>query len=153
MGMPAVRGEGANDGIEWPREMQILRASVKAVQFRGASMHFGKCVPRPSMRGTTRLKYSEERIGRTMTTKHFFLATILLRHPPEWWAEQQRLFLDAIKPLNKLKVEIYSLYLPTLILDAEGNLVSAAYPEEMQALIKKIDEEIQRVADSWLVHP
>lgn len=70
--------------------------------------------------------------------------------PPEWYAEQQRLFMDAIAPINALKVQIYSLYLPTIILDSNGNLVSAAYPDEMQELIKKLDEMIQQVADQWL---
>jgi hypothetical protein len=69
--------------------------------------------------------------------------------PPEWYAEQQRLFLDAIAPITAMKAHIYSIYLPTIILDSKGNLVSAAYPEEMQALIKQLDEMIQQVADQW----
>ena len=48
-----------------------------------------------------------------------------------------------------MKVYLYSIYMPTIILDSEGRLVSAAYPDEMQAQIRKLDEMIQQVADQW----
>lgn len=69
---------------------------------------------------------------------------------PEWYAEQQRLFLEAIAPITRMKVHLYSIYMPTVIFDSEGRLVSAAYPDEMQEQIKKLDEMIQQVADQWL---
>jgi hypothetical protein len=69
--------------------------------------------------------------------------------PPEWYAAQQRLFLETIKPITSLKLHIYSMYMPTIFLDAEGNLVKSAYPDEAQELIAKLDEMIQQVADSW----
>ena len=72
------------------------------------------------------------------------------RRPPEWYAEQQRLFLEAIRPMTNMKVYIYSIYIPTVIVDAAGNIVRGALPDEAQGLIKKIDDEIQRVADSWV---
>lgn len=69
--------------------------------------------------------------------------------PPEWYAEQQRLFLEVIRPLTNMKVYVYSIYIPTVIVDATGNIVRGALPDEAQGLIKRIDDEIQRVADSW----
>ena len=48
-----------------------------------------------------------------------------------------------------MKLNIYNLYLPTTILDSEGNLIKSAYPEEAQALIKQVDEMIEQVAASW----
>jgi hypothetical protein len=65
---------------------------------------------------------------------------------PEWYAEQERLFRDAIKPIQAMKVRLYSLYLPTIILDSEGNLVSAAYPDEMQKHIAELDKIIEGIA-------
>ena len=70
--------------------------------------------------------------------------------PLGWYVEQQRLFLDAIQPLTQMKVHIYSLYLPTVIVDSDGNLVRAAYPPEAQELIEKIDATIQQLADTWV---
>jgi hypothetical protein len=67
---------------------------------------------------------------------------------PEWYAEQERLFRDAIKPIQAMKVRLYSLYLPTIILDSEGNLVSAAYPDEMQKHIAELDKIIEGIAAS-----
>ena len=71
------------------------------------------------------------------------------QHPPEWYALQKRLFMEAIEPLTQMKLNIYNLYLPTTILDSEGNLIKSAYPEEAQALIKQVDEMIEQVAASW----
>lgn len=68
---------------------------------------------------------------------------------PEWCAEQERLFLDTIKPIQAMKAHLYSLYLPTLIMDSAVNLVIAAYPDELQEKIREIDAEIQRIADQW----
>ena len=70
-------------------------------------------------------------------------------HPPEWYELQQRLFQDAIKPITQMKMNVYSLYMPTIIIDSAGNVVSRAYPEEAQALIAELDKMIQQVADSW----
>ena len=72
------------------------------------------------------------------------------RRPPEWYAEQQRLFLEAIRPMTSMKLYIYSIYMPTVIVDGAGNIVRGALPDEAQELIKKIDDEIQRAADSWV---
>jgi len=69
--------------------------------------------------------------------------------PPEVAAAQQRLFLEAIEPIQRMKMDIYSLYMPTLILDQDGNLIKAAYPDEMLKLIAQLDEMIQQVADQW----
>lgn len=68
---------------------------------------------------------------------------------PEWCAEQERMFRDAIAPIQAMKVQLYSVYMPTVILDSAGNLVSAAYPEELQEKIKQLDEVIQQMAASW----
>ena len=68
---------------------------------------------------------------------------------PEWYAEQQRLFVDAIAPITRMKMHLYSIYMPTVILDEKGALVSVAYPEEMQEQIKKLDALIQQMADQW----
>lgn len=80
------------------------------------------------------------------------LAMKLMRRPlsPEQAEVERRLFLDAIKPIQQLKVQLYSLYLPTIILDSEGRLVSSAYPDEMLEMVKKLDEEIERIAASWI---
>jgi hypothetical protein len=67
----------------------------------------------------------------------------------EWCAEQERMFRDAIAPIQAMKVHLYSLYLPTLIMDSKGELLSAAYPEELQEKIKQLDEVIQQMAASW----
>lgn len=76
---------------------------------------------------------------------------MLLRRPlsPEEAALQQRLFQEAIEPIRKMQVYLYSIYMPTLIMDSEGKLLSAAYPEEMQAQVKKLDELIQQMAAQW----
>ena len=48
-----------------------------------------------------------------------------------------------------MKLELYSLYLPTIIMDSEGRIVSQAYPDEMQKMIAQLDAAIQQVADGW----
>jgi hypothetical protein len=45
---------------------------------------------------------------------------------PEWCAQQERLFRDAIEPIQAMKVHLYSLYLPTLIMDSKGELLPHA---------------------------
>ena len=79
------------------------------------------------------------------------LMSALLPRPlsPDQAAIQQRLFLEAIRPIQNMKMHVYSIYFPTIILDSAGNLVSAAYPEEAQKLIADLDKMIQQVADSW----
>ena len=85
-----------------------------------------------------------------MTREQTALDAIMPRpRPQEWYAEQQRLFLDAVAPLTRMKLELYSLYLPTIIMDSEGRIVTAAYPDELQSQIKQIDAAIQQVADGW----
>ena len=81
------------------------------------------------------------------------LSACLLPRPlsPEQAALQRRLFLEAVEPIRKMQMYIYSLYLPTIIIDSEGKLISAAYPEEMQAMIRELDKMIQQVADSWVI--
>jgi len=69
--------------------------------------------------------------------------------PPEWYAVQERLFRDAVKPIQRMKARIYSLYLPTVILDSGGNLIKSAYPDEALVLIEQLDKMIQQAADSW----
>lgn len=68
---------------------------------------------------------------------------------PEQEELQRRLFLDAVAPIQQMKASLYSLYLPTIIVDSEGRLVSKAYPDEMLKMVKKLDEEIERIAASW----
>lgn len=69
--------------------------------------------------------------------------------PLEWYAEQRRLFMEAIEPITQLKLHLYSIYRPTLIMDSDGRLLSAAYPDEMLEQIKRLDEVIQQMADQW----
>ena len=68
---------------------------------------------------------------------------------PEQAAMQKRLFLEAIEPITQMKLHIYSIYLPTVILDADGKLVSSTYPEEAQALIAQLDKMIEQAVASW----
>lgn len=79
------------------------------------------------------------------------IAAAMMPRPlsPEQAALQQRLFLEAIDPIQQMKVRLYSLYMPTLILDSEGRLISAAYPDEMQEMIRKLDKMIEEVAAQW----
>jgi len=79
------------------------------------------------------------------------LAAAMLPRPlsPEEAALQKRLFTKACEPINQMKLHLYSLYLPTLILDNEGRFISAAYPEEMQEMIRKLDKMIEEMAAQW----
>jgi len=88
--------------------------------------------------------------GRTETS----LAAAMLPRPlsPEESALQKRLFLEAVEPIHQMKMHLYSIYLPTLILDNEGKLISAAYPDEMQDMIRKLDKMIEEVAAQWHQH-
>jgi hypothetical protein len=68
---------------------------------------------------------------------------------PEECEVQRRLFMDAVAPINALKMHLYSIYLPTIIMDSAGNLISAAYPDEMQEHIAKLDKHIEEIAATW----
>lgn len=77
-------------------------------------------------------------------------AMLKLARSPEWYAEQERMFKDTIAPIQAMKVHLYSLYLPTIIMDSAGNLVSSAYPDELQKQVAELDKVIEEIAASWL---
>ncbi len=79
------------------------------------------------------------------------LSAAMLPRPlsPEEASRQRALFFTAIEPIQQMKLHLYSLYLPTMIFDGTGKLLSAAYPDEMQELIGKLDKMIEEIAASW----
>lgn len=76
-------------------------------------------------------------------------AMLKMARSPEWCAVQERLFRDAIAPIQAMKVHLYSIYMPTLIIDSEGNLLTAAYPDELQEKVKQLDKVIEQIAAQW----
>jgi hypothetical protein len=80
------------------------------------------------------------------------LSMMLLKKPltPEQIEIERRLFADAVAPITALKMHLYSIYLPTLIVDRAGDIVSAAYPDEVQEQIAKLDKLIEEIAASWV---
>jgi hypothetical protein len=91
----------------------------------------------------------------TKRDKRIVKAAMMLPKPltPEECEIQRRLFNEAIAPITALKVHLYSIYLPTVIMDSTGKIISSAYPDEMQEQIAKLDKIIEEIAASWTARP